>query len=115
MKKVHINYLLDAVIGLAFLISTMTGLAFLVMGSGGYQGGRNAAFATAFLGIAREQWSDLHLVTSLVMITGVGLHLVLHWKWITCVTGQIFDLLPLRRNEECEIQAETGLVRVAKS
>jgi hypothetical protein len=115
MKKVHINYLLDAVIALAFLISTATGLAFMAMGSGGYQGGRNAAFATSLLGIAREQWSDLHLVTSLVMITGVGMHLILHWKWITCVTGQILGLLPLRRSKECDIQGETGLVRAPQS
>ncbi len=110
MKKTHINYLLDAVIALAFLISTVTGLAFMVMGSGGYQGGRNANFATSFLGIAREQWSDLHTVTSLVMITGVLVHVVLHWKWIVCVSKQMLPSLPLRRNRDCEIPTEAGLV-----
>ena len=48
--------------------------------SGGYQGGRNPHFATALLGISRGTWSDLHTWASLVMLAGVVVHLVLHWK-----------------------------------
>ena len=102
MKKVFINYALDAVIALAFIVSAVSGLAFLVMGNGGYQGPRNAAFATAFLGIPRASWSDLHLLTSLVMMAGVFMHFVLHWKWITCVTKQLVPELPRKKQEACE-------------
>ena len=89
MKKVNLYYFLDAVIGLAFVLSAVSGIAFIVMGEGGYQGGRNSAFATVFLGIPRSSWSDLHLLTSLVMITGVLLHIVLHWKWIVYATKHL--------------------------
>lgn len=89
MDKARANYLLDAVIGLAFTISTVTGLAFMVMGSGGYQGGRNPGFATALLGLSREAWSDLHTLTSLVMVAGVALHIAFHWRWIVCVTRKM--------------------------
>jgi hypothetical protein len=42
-----LNYRLDTVIGLAFLLSGVTGVAFLLMGDGGgYQGRWNAGFAT---------------------------------------------------------------------
>ncbi len=105
MKTVKTNYFLDVVIGLAFLASAASGLAFIVMGNGGYQGGHNAAFATAFLGIARSTWSDLHLLTSLVMIAGVGLHLVLHWKWISCITKQLTPKMPGKKEEMCEVIA----------
>ena len=76
MNKTRLNYLLDVVIGLSFLVSGMTGIAFLFLGSGGYQGGRNAAFSTALLGLSRDAWSDLHTLASLVMIAGIVLHLV---------------------------------------
>ena len=107
MNKSRVNYMLDVVIGLSFLLAGLTGIAFLFMGSGGYQGGRNPGFETVWLGIEREVWSDLHTLGSLVMMAGVGMHLVLHLKWIVCVTKQMLPKLPsLRRKEEqCEITA----------
>ncbi len=105
MKKVHLYYVLDAVIALAFLASAASGLAFVVMGESGYQGGRNSAFATVFLGIPRTSWSDLHLLASLVMIAGVIVHLVLHWKWIVCVTKGLIPDLPRKKEEMCEVTA----------
>jgi hypothetical protein len=103
MSKARLNYLLDAVIGAAFALSAVTGVAFLFMGSGGYQGGRNPNFATALLGLSREAWSDLHTWASLVMVAGVVVHLVLHWKWIVCVTKQMAPRLPRRTEESCEV------------
>jgi hypothetical protein len=107
VSKVKLNYLLDAVIGLAFLLSSATGIAFLLMGSGGYQGGRNPNFATALLGLSRETWSDLHTWASLVMIAGVTVHLVFHWKWIICATQKMLPSLPYRVNQAeeqvCEV------------
>ncbi len=105
MSKTRLNYLLDGVIGLAFLFSAASGMAFLMMGSGGYQGGRNPAFRTALLGVSREIWSNLHTWTSVVMIAGVVVHLALHWKWIVCVTKQMLPSLPQRAQEECEVLA----------
>jgi len=105
MNKVKMNYLLDMVIGLAFLVAALTGIAFLFLGSGGYQGGHNPTFQTVFLGISREVWSDLHTLGALVMIAGVGVHLVMHWKWIVCVTKQMLPKLPAprRHQEECPV------------
>lgn len=88
--KAKLNYLVDALIGLAFLIAAGTGVLFLFMGSGGYQGGVNSAFRSTFLGLGRWVWRDLHTWASLIMIAGVLLHIILHWKWIVCVTKQIF-------------------------
>jgi hypothetical protein len=101
MNKAKMNYLLDAVIGVAFMLSSVTGLAFLFMGSGGYQGGRNPNFATSLLGIPREAWSDLHLWTSVIMILGTIAHLLLHWEWIVCITRQILTS-PAKKSEKLE-------------
>jgi hypothetical protein len=105
MNKNTVNYALDTVIALAFVIASVTGLAFMAMGSGGYQGGRNAGFQTAFLGIARTTWSDLHALASIVMIAGVLVHLVLHWRWIVCVTRRILSFKPRQSQESCDIAA----------
>lgn len=108
MNRTSLNYWLDIVIGIAFVGSFVTGVAFLFMGSGGYLGGRNPAYATVFLGIARDAWRPLHTFTSFVMAAGVGLHLLYHFKWIMCVTkrmlpvsarGRLFD----REESECEV------------
>ena len=103
MSKAKMNYLLDAVIALAFVVSAVTGLAFMAMGSGGYQGGRNAGFQTAFLGVSREAWSDLHTWGSLVMIAGVVIHLVLHWQWIVCMTKKMMRSKPRREEKSCPV------------
>lgn len=104
MTKTKLNYFLDAVIGLAFLLSAATGFAFLFMGSGGYQGGRNASFATALLGLSRETWSDLHTWGSVVMIVGIAVHVLFHWNWIVCVTKKILMPQSKRVQEQvCEL------------
>lgn len=112
MNKTKLNYWLDIVIGLAFLLSMITGVAFLFMGESGYQGGRNLAFQTTFMGIDREVWKDLHTLSSLVMVGGVGAHLVFHLNWIVCVTKRMLPkpalpawLTPRKADEPCEVMA----------
>ena len=106
MNKVKLNYLLDAVIGIAFLLSSATGVAFLLMGNGGYQGGRNANYATSLLGLSRGVWSNLHTWASLVMIAGVVVHLAFHWKWIVCMTKKMMPSLSRRDKEQvCKVVA----------
>ena len=106
MNKARLNYLLDAVIGVAFLLSGATGVAFLLMDSGGYQGGRNTGFGTALLGLSRGTWSDLHTLGSLVMITGIVVHVALHWKWIIGMTKKMMPARPRRAQEQvCKVVA----------
>lgn len=102
MNKTRLNYMLDMVIALAFILSAVSGIAFLFMGSGGYQGGRNAHFAQAWLGLPRATWDDLHTLASLVMIAGVVVHVILHWKWIVCVTKEMFKSLHQARPKQEE-------------
>ena len=106
MSKARLSYVLDAVIGVAFLLSALSGMAFLLMGEGGYQGGSNPQFRTDLLGVGRANWSDLHTLGGLVMIAGVVFHLALHWKWVVRVTKRMVTT-PARQTKEqsCELAA----------
>ena len=89
-NRARVNYYVDIVIGIAFLLVTVSGLFLLFAGSGGYQGGRNPRYAQEFLGVSRLLWKDLHNWGGILMTAGVLLHLVLHWKWIVCMTRNLF-------------------------
>jgi cytochrome b subunit of formate dehydrogenase len=102
-NKVRLNYALDAVIALAFVFAAVSGVVFLLAGSGGYQGGRNPDFQTVMLGISRWTWSDLHAWTGLVMIAGVMIHLLLHWRWIVCVTKRLLRPARHKTQDSCPV------------
>ncbi len=110
MSKTHLNFALDALIAVAFIFSALSGVVFLFAGSGGYQGGANAAFQTTVLGVSRWVWSDLHTWASLIMIAGVLLHVVLHWKWVTCVVKRMvrdWKKSRLPQQEACPVIANS--------
>jgi len=83
MKKTQMNYLVDCVILIAFVLSAISGLTFLTP-----LGWLNleAAAGPAFLGLSLSIWNDLHTFASIAMIAGVALHLILHWTWIFTMT-----------------------------
>jgi len=106
VNRTKLNYWLDVLIGIALVAAFVSGIAFLFMGSGGYSGGRNATYGAAFLGVSRDVWRSLHTFTSFVMAAGVGLHLLYHYRWISCVTRRILPRVKLTgRTPEvaCEI------------
>ena len=81
MNRAKLNYWLDAAIGVAFLLSAISGLVFLLpagLGSG-----------SGILGLSYQAWDVLHIWSSLAMIAGVLVHLVLHWRWIVTMTKRV--------------------------
>jgi hypothetical protein len=89
-SKAYINYWIDVVIGIAFLLSIVSGLVLLFAPSGGYQGGRNAGYGRTVLLLGHQTWNDLHTWSSIVMAAGVLGHLLLHWNWLICMTKKLF-------------------------
>ena len=81
------NYWVDVVIAIALLVSGISGGLFLLppeasaIGADGYP---------RLLGLKLILWSDLHTTSSLVMVAGVGVHLVLHARWIQQMTRCVF-------------------------
>jgi hypothetical protein len=72
------NLALDALIALAFLGTAVSGLVFFFDLAG------HGSSSESWL-LARDAWRSLHDWFGLAMVAGVGIHLLVHWKWIASV------------------------------
>jgi len=72
------NLALDALIATAFLVVAVSGLVFFFDLAG------HGKASEAWL-LSRDAWRSLHDWFGLAMIAGVGIHLLVHWKWIANV------------------------------
>ena len=85
MKKTWINYWVDMVIGVAFILCAVTGLfrlfpdATVSVSSSGQP---------VILGISTSVWQVIHDWSGFLMTAGVGLHLALHFRWMVAMTGK---------------------------
>ena len=79
------NLALDALIALAFLGTASSGLVFFFD-----LAGRGSASESWLL--TRDAWRSLHDWFGLAMVTGVGIHLLTHLKWIVYATLQQLGL-----------------------
>lgn len=79
MNRTKLNYWVDLIIALAFVLSAISGIVFLLPLNG-----------STVLGVSYSTWDQLHTWGSLLMIAGVLAHLVLHWKWIVAMTRKTF-------------------------
>jgi len=86
--KAKSNLWLDAAIFLAFLITTLTGLLFWLVFPEG-----PGSSAYVFLDLSKGDWTDIHEWAGVIMLGGALVHILLHWKWITCVGKRYFNKL----------------------
>ncbi len=113
MKRVHTNFVIDAVAFVAFLALMSTGLLInyqLPPGSGRVDGmgrGRGAGERdiTALWGWTRHEWGEIHYWIAGLLIAVLAVHLVLHWNWIVCVVRG-------KRGEASGIRFGLGLASV---
>jgi cytochrome b subunit of formate dehydrogenase len=91
MSKAKLNYVVDFVIGLTFLLSALSGVV-LFFAPSGYQGGQNPYYLQSALFLSTHTWNTLHTWGSMAMIAGVGAHLVLHWDWMVCMTRRMLTV-----------------------
>jgi len=90
--KAKLNLSIDIL--MFILLLGMAGIGFLmkyVVVSGEV---RNAIYGNQtdleFLGLTRHQWGSIHLTISLVFISLLVLHIILHWKLIVCIYNSMF-------------------------
>ena len=100
-NKAKINYFVDLIIAVGFLLTAVSGLVLFFAGSGGYQGGRNPHYARAVLLWSRWTWEALHDWGGIAMVGGVLAHLALHWKWLVCMSRNLLR----RRGRAGEVSA----------
>ena len=96
MSKAKINYWVDLVIGIAFVLSALSGMV-LFFAPSGYQGGRNVYYGQQVLLLTTHTWDTIHTWGSIAMIAGVGAHLMLHWDWMICMTRRMLTRKRIER------------------
>lgn len=90
------NIILDAIIGISFMISAISGVYFMFNSNGGPD-------AQTIL-FSRFTWDMLHTWSGAVMIMAAILHFALHWKWIVNITGKL-----LGKGTHKSLESETSL------
>ena len=81
--RLSYNIVLDAVIGISFLICAVSGVFFMFYPNGGPD-------AQTIL-VSRFTWDMLHTWSGVVMTIAAILHFALHWKWVVNITGKLIN------------------------
>jgi cytochrome b subunit of formate dehydrogenase len=115
-NKAKVNYWVDIVIGLGFLVSAVSGIILWAVPMGGYQGGRNPFYGREVLFLDNDAWRALHTWGSIAMVAGVLIHLVLHWNWMVCMTrNMVRGMKASRAAKACELGDNPQLVGATSS
>jgi hypothetical protein len=97
MKRSTLNLLVDVVAFFGFLVLTTTGVLLrylLPPGSGHY---------STIWGLNRHEWGSVHFWIAVGFFSVLGLHLLLHWRWIVSVVTR-------RQREGSGFRAGLGIV-----
>ena len=98
-KGGKINLWVDAAIALSFTLTAITGIYLMFAPAGGYQNGRNPGWDPGFL-FTRTTWDLIHTWSAVALVAAAFLHLIIHWRWVTKVTGKMFaGILTLPRRQ----------------
>jgi len=90
-EKPKINLVIDAI--MLFLLMALAGLGFLIkyVLLPGYK--RNALYEgdveLYFMGFTRHEWGSIHLWLGYLFLLLLVLHIILHWRMITCIFQQM--------------------------
>jgi preprotein translocase subunit SecY len=81
------NLILNVVVGLSFLLTALSGIYFLFVPGG------HGAIDPLIL-FTRTTWDLIHTWAAIVLIVAAVTHFVIHWKWVTKVTGNMLATIP---------------------
>ncbi|SFM17407.1 DUF4405 domain-containing protein [Methanolobus profundi] len=85
MNRTKLNYSIDLVLIILFLIVAITGAVMYFMMPSGVPRGRYQEY----IGITKATWTLIHNRSAFLMILFTGIHLALHKKWMCCVTKNV--------------------------
>ncbi|WP_292467727.1 DUF4405 domain-containing protein [Methanolobus sp.] len=86
MNRTKVSYSVDVILTILFLVVAVTGFVmFLVIPSGVPKGQYQE-----YLGITKATWTLIHNRSAIIMTLFMGLHLVLHRKWMCYAKRNIF-------------------------
>jgi hypothetical protein len=82
MNRLKLLYIVDVLMGLAFLVLAGIGLMMFFF----LPGGVPRSGQQEVLGVLKRRWLLIHAWAGLVFVVLIVIHLVLHWEWIVCTT-----------------------------
>ncbi len=80
------NLLVNAAIGITFVLSAVSGVYFLFVG--GSHGGLNPDPLILF---PRTAWDSIHTWSSVLMIIAAIIHFAIHWRWVVNVIRRVLS------------------------
>ncbi|OPY22719.1 MAG: hypothetical protein A4E23_00688 [Methanomethylovorans sp. PtaU1.Bin073] len=95
MNRMKLNYSVDVILTVLFLIIAVTGFVMLFVIPSGVPRGRYQEY----LGITKATWTLIHNRSAIMMTVFTGIHLALHKGWIYCATKSIFN----KHDNECSV------------
>ncbi|WMW24562.1 DUF4405 domain-containing protein [Methanolobus sediminis] len=99
MNISKLNYYVDILLAVLFIVVAITGFVlYLVIPSGVRQGRYQE-----FIGITKVTWTLIHNRSAILLTLLTGLHFVLHKRWMCCMTRNLFKREGDRKNTECEM------------
>ena len=106
VTRAKIYLFTDIAIGIAMLVEMVSGFVlWAVLPHGGYQGGTNPFYGATFM-LTRDGWLALHDWFALVITLGIGVHLLLHRRWIAGIFRSLWheafpETEPVGQGQEC--------------
>lgn len=86
MNKAKINYVVDFLAFIAFIVVAVSGLViYFFLPDGVRQGGYQE-----FWGLTKHVWSNMHDVWGIAFIILMLIHFILHLNWVICMTKSFF-------------------------
>jgi NAD-dependent dihydropyrimidine dehydrogenase PreA subunit len=105
--KAMTNYIVDLIIAVAFIGAAVSGIVFLLPTAWVDTSGGDPAL----LGVTMAVWRTVHEWSSLIMVGGVLLHTVLHWRWVVVMTKKTFTPPRRERGPARPHTARPGMAR----
>ncbi len=85
ISKTRLNFWLDVSLFTLFTVAVFLGLGLWLV----FPTGRSGA-EVLFFGLTRYTAKEFHAWLSVITLTGVIIHLALHWRWVTCMLGRFW-------------------------
>lgn len=86
MNTIKINYIVDILLTFLFIIVAITGFFMYLFIPEGIPQGRYQVY----MGLTKSTWTLMHNRTSIILTFFAIIHFILHFKWMTCITGKLF-------------------------
>jgi len=79
-----LNYIVDFLMFVCFLITAISGILFLLFPEGRRSGWYQIG------GLTKGELKDFHTIFGILMIIFGAIHFLLHWRWIVAMTKSFF-------------------------